>query len=40
MTEYEELLMLRKLVEIQKIEIAEKEKDILKKEQVIEKLNI
>ena len=40
MTEYEELLMLRKLVEIQKIEIAEKEKAILKKEQVIEKLNI
>lgn len=47
MTEYEELLMLRKLVEIQKIEIAEKEKDILKKEkdilkkeQIIEKLNI
>jgi transposase len=40
MTEHEELLMLRKLVEKQQQELAKKEHDILKKEQTIERLSI
>ena len=39
MTEYEELLMLRKLVEKQQIELEKKEQTILKKEQTIVRLN-
>ncbi len=40
MTEHEELLIVRKLVEKQQQELAKKNQDILKKEQAIERLNI
>lgn len=40
MTEYEELLMLRQLVQKQQLELEKKEQTILKKEQTIERLNL